>query len=130
MTDTSLLYIVQSFKYHFCVFKIPSKLFSNQHHIQERTDHASFLHIKKNDKEVKSTSVIIGVSVTIIILLAASGTVIYFKVSPECPYVKSTLYCFCLHSITKVSYEVEILKECGCTGAAIMGEKIRRLSTI
>ena len=39
--------------------------------------------MKKNDEKVKSASVIVGVVVTIIVLLVASGTVIYFKVSPE-----------------------------------------------
>ena len=41
--------------------------------------------MKKNDENVKSASAIIGVSVTIIALLVASGTVIYFKVSPKSP---------------------------------------------
>ena len=71
-----------------------------------------------------TSSVIIGVSVTIIILLAVAGIVIYFKVSTN--FLFFLLISYLLNSVTIVYCEVEILKGCECTEAATMGARTKR----
>ena len=110
--------------YFICVFY----LFSNQNLHQEGTGHASFLNTGKNEEKGKSntSSVIIGVSVTIIILLAVAGIGIYFKVSTNFISRLYYFYTCLLNSVAIVSCEVEILKGCACTEAATMGVRTKR----